>query len=151
MKILSCFQSFGFTRNETKVILLLSATFLVGLGIRYYNSNTISQQPAGKAFDYSIPDSIFAARSAHPYQTPSPKSDQKDSSNGKPAPKSLVNINTATKTDLMRLPGIGPAYAERIISYRQDNGPFQSVGDLRKVKGIGVKKLERLRPFVLLK
>ena len=151
MKFLSYLQSFGFTRNETKVILLLSATFLVGLGLRYYRSNTTSQQPPGRRFDYSIPDSIFAARSAPGYQTRSSSSERQDSSNAKPGPRSLVNINTATRTDLMTLPGIGPAYAERIISYRQDNGPFQSVDDLRKVKGIGVKKLERVRPFVRLK
>ncbi len=60
----------------------------------------------------------------------------------------LIDINTAPKIDLLTLPKIGPVTAERIITYRDDYGPFKSIDDLLKVKGIGVKTLKKLKPFI---
>lgn len=57
----------------------------------------------------------------------------------------VVNVNTGTLEQLCLLPGIGQHTASRIISYREANGPFQSVDDLQQVKGIGTATLERLR------
>jgi comEA protein len=56
-----------------------------------------------------------------------------------------VNINTATASELDTLPGIGPAYAGRIIDYRNANGGFKSIDEIKNVKGIGDKTFEKFR------
>lgn len=58
-----------------------------------------------------------------------------------------LDINAASETELQRLPGIGPTLSKRIVEAREDR-PFSSVEDLRRVKGIGPKTLENLKPFV---
>jgi comEA protein len=60
----------------------------------------------------------------------------------------LIDLNRATAGDLERLPRVGPALARRIVEHRDQHGPFRRVEDLRRVKGIGEKTLERLRPMV---
>jgi competence protein ComEA len=60
-------------------------------------------------------------------------------------PDEPIDINRASPEDLARLPGIGPTLAKRIVEGR----PFASVADLRRVKGIGAKTLEKLRPHVV--
>ena len=59
-----------------------------------------------------------------------------------------LDLNTATKKQLMELPGIGEVLAQRILDYRQSQGVFVSTEDLLNVQGIGVKKLEQIEPFV---
>ncbi|TFD51588.1 ComEA family DNA-binding protein [Cryobacterium frigoriphilum] len=60
----------------------------------------------------------------------------------------IVNLNTATVADLDTLPRIGPAMAQRILDYREANGPFTSTDDLRNVTGIGDKTFEALKDLV---
>jgi competence protein ComEA len=60
----------------------------------------------------------------------------------------LLNINTATASELEDLPGIGPVLAERIVAYRQEHGPFQKVEDLLRVPGIGPAKLADIEGLV---
>jgi competence protein ComEA len=59
-----------------------------------------------------------------------------------------LNLNTATREDLVALPGIGPAKAQAIVDYRNQHGPFRTVDELRKVKGIGEKLFLQLKPEV---
>ena len=56
-----------------------------------------------------------------------------------------VSINKATSEELQTVRGIGPALAERIIGYRDANGGFKSMDDLREVRGIGNLKFERIK------
>lgn len=57
----------------------------------------------------------------------------------------LININTADSEALQKLPGIGPATAEKIISYRSENGKFKSVEEIKNVNGIGEKTFEKFK------
>lgn len=63
----------------------------------------------------------------------------------------LININKADIQGLTSLPGIGPAKAEAIISYREENGGFKSVQDLMEVTGIGQKTFEKLETYITVK
>jgi competence protein ComEA len=60
-----------------------------------------------------------------------------------------VDINTADWPELVQLPGIGPTLAKRIVETRQKDGPFVKHDDLRRVRGIGPKKMESIRPYLL--
>lgn len=62
-----------------------------------------------------------------------------------------LNLNTANEDQLMLLPTVGPAKAERIVSWRKKNGAFKRVADLRRVKGFGYKTFKKLEPFLDIK
>ena len=62
-----------------------------------------------------------------------------------------VDVNAASVDDLVAVPGIGKSLAQRIVDFRQKNGPFKSVDDLLKVQGIGEKSLEKLRPHLVVR
>jgi competence ComEA-like helix-hairpin-helix protein len=66
----------------------------------------------------------------------------------KPIHPPVLNLNTASFSQFQLLPGIGPKMAQRIVEYRKAHGPFQNPGQLTEVKGIGPKKLEKLKPFL---
>ena len=59
-----------------------------------------------------------------------------------------ININAATVKELTALPGIGKKKAEAIIAYRTENGKFNSVDDLRKVKGVGKNIFEKIKGHI---
>jgi competence protein ComEA len=61
-----------------------------------------------------------------------------------------VNVNTANLNELETIKGIGPVKAQAIIDYRTKNGPFKSIDDLDKVKGIGKKTIDKIRNDVTL-
>lgn len=64
------------------------------------------------------------------------------------APTRPISLNKASKNELLELPGVGPAMADRIIADRREHGSFKHVEDLKRVKGIGSKKFEKLRKYL---
>jgi competence protein ComEA len=65
----------------------------------------------------------------------------------KPPPAGKIDLNRASETELRSLPGIGPKLSARIVEARQKQ-PFRTIDELRRVKGIGAKTLEKLRPYI---
>ncbi len=127
-------QHLAFTRQETLAIAFLAAALLIGQAVRWYRSSGPAQVPLT---DYRTIDSEFVARAEAVEE-------------GAPARLSpgCININTATLEQLTALPGIGPVTAEKILTFRRENGPFERAEDLLEVKGIGPKKLARIRPYL---
>ena len=64
---------------------------------------------------------------------------------------SIVNINTANETELEELPGIGASIAGRIIEYRNKNGKFKSIEDIKNVTGIGDSKFDKIKDLIRVK
>lgn len=69
--------------------------------------------------------------------------------NGKQTLK--VNINTATNEELQKLPGIGETMANRIVTYRKQNGKFSKLEDLKNVSGIGEAKFNNIKNYIYIK
>jgi competence protein ComEA len=70
---------------------------------------------------------------------------------GETAGNGTVNLNSAQSSELQTLPGIGPAKAEAIIEYRETNGPYKSIEDLKEISGIGDKTFEKLKDLISVK
>jgi competence protein ComEA len=64
------------------------------------------------------------------------------------SPAEKININTAGSAELQQLPRIGPKVAQRILDYREQNGKFNRIEDLMKVRGIGEKTFESLKDLI---
>lgn len=64
------------------------------------------------------------------------------------AKQGKINLNKADETQLQNLPGIGPSKAAAILEYRETNGPFKSVEDLKNISGIGDKTFEKLKDLI---
>ncbi|NLI56294.1 ComEA family DNA-binding protein [bacterium] len=76
------------------------------------------------------------------------QSDTSSSINSSTNKSNLININTASQKELEELPGIGPALAQKIIDYREKNGYFSTIEDIKKVSGIGDKRFEAIKDSI---
>ena len=70
------------------------------------------------------------------------------SSSGGAQAGQIIDINRAGVEELIEIPGIGKSLAQRIVDFRDEHGPFKRVEDLLKIRGIGEKSLEKIRPHV---
>jgi len=121
-----------FTPKEQGVLVFLIVCLVSGIGIRMY------QHHWAPLPDTDIENVLLQNRSEFYGKMYQPKS----------TPSAGVDINTADIDELQQIPGVGPVFSRRILDYREKNGKFISVEDLLKVKGIGRKTFEKMRPFL---
>lgn len=137
----------GFTPAESKVAAGLAVIVLLFSLIAVY------QRLVRPAPHYSFHTYVIA--SSDNAELPGPEPTRPQSSEASPqqavAVQGLLNVNTADYADLVRLPGIGPVLAGRIMEYRDRHGPFMAVDSLIHVSGIGTVKLEKIRPLIIIR
>lgn len=121
-----------FTRKEQGVLVFLSVCLVLGIGIRFY------QQHWAPLPDTKSENMQLLNRPENLKKLYQPKT----------IPSAVIDINKADIGELQKIPGVGPVFSKRILDFREKNGKFFSVEDLLKVKGIGKKTLEKMRPFL---
>ena len=89
---------------------------------------------------------VVLLAAAHPQAAPQRPSGSRAVAT--PAVAGVVNLNTASATELEALPGIGAKTAARIVEYRQKNGPFKKIEELMNIRGVGEKNFLKLKPQI---
>lgn len=127
------------TRAEKGVILFLVSGFLTGYAVKTYRER-IQPLPVLDAEPYA--DSTRAVFDA--------ASETGMAANTPPAGHATgrIDVNTASRADLVKIPGIGPVTAERIILFRESKGLFVTLSELKNVKGIGEKTFLKIKPYL---
>jgi len=142
------FKTKLFTDKESVAIGFLAITFIIGMGINY-----IRDRIAEDRLEETIPLMLkeiaeFEKTSAMVEARIKEREDtfrlNEDGS------LRYIEINKAGLEALKLLPGIGPVIAERILTRRKNEGPFERVEELLSVKGIGVKKLKKIEKFIVM-
>jgi competence protein ComEA len=123
---------FGFTRKEQGLLIFLTVSFLAGTVVWLYRDRWIPLPVLDETLEAKR--SVFTGDSLV--------------SDSKAVSFRRISINGATADQLQTLPGIGPVMAGRIVEYRLTHGGFRSINDLLKIKGIGRKTLEKLKPYI---
>ncbi len=170
-------QKIHFTKSEFRVIVFLLLVLLSGLLIklsknylapgkdsfdykrtdRILNSRFDGKRFAANDSTDTGDTSSFTAKEKEITEKTNRRNDSLTKTEGKIKKKGskeenlkgkTVNINTAPKEELMLLPGVGESTAEKIIAYRSEHKGFRKIEDIQKIKGIGKKKFEKLKPFI---
>ncbi|MEM1042245.1 MAG: helix-hairpin-helix domain-containing protein [Bacteroidota bacterium] len=162
-------QRLAITAPEAAALLFVAGVLLAGLGVRYYQNHTVPYAPdyyaaldaaldaravalrtgsdtAAVAASDSIRAKDVAPHAALPVVAASAWASR--SARRSALGPVRMNLNTASERLLQRLPGIGPALAGRITTYRSQHGDFAQPGHLVRVKGIGPKTFEKLEPYL---
>ncbi len=134
----------GFTPSEQRAVLLLLSTFGLGIVVWWYRAS--QPPPEINPAELAAFENFLRTVSRDSLHSPSRASTQTPSAL---APTARVDLNAATYNELVKLPGIGPVMAKRILEFRATNGRFKRLQDLRKVKGIGAKTYEKLAPWLM--
>ena len=160
----------GYTRRQLVIVVSLVAGGAAGLAIDHWRHanpdvvaylETLDRAPATVGEPVTLGEPVTRRLSARAQDAPhanapapargarGPAPSARDGGRARPARAdnaTPLDVNLASAAELERLPGVGPALAARIVDVRAREGPFGSVDDLRRVRGVGVATLERLRP-----
>jgi competence ComEA-like helix-hairpin-helix protein len=135
----------GFTPAESKIAVGLAALVLIASIVVIYQRLV---RPAPQVFlethMVSTDENVLTSDPVKPQSSVADRTPPLPPS----ADRKLLDINTADYADLVRLPGIGPVLAGRIMEYRDRHGPFVAIDSLINVSGIGAVKLGKIRPLI---
>jgi len=135
------------SRQEERFLLVLLGLFIVGSGVWYVRRTAASGERMDWRRQQQRLQTAFQAPAAKA-GTPKPAPPPAMVTGKQRAISNKININSASAKELERLPRVGPVMAQRILSFRNEHGPFHSVEDLKQIKGIGEKTLARIRDRV---
>jgi len=161
----------SFTKNETKVLVFIISVLIVGLGLKYYKE--VLSKP-DTPYNYTESDQKFLEKSRLLLSDSIVENDslftederklidsleasedslkEKDYNTDKKNKLELneksVNINTASRQELISLPGIGEKISQRIIDYREAHNGFKKIEEIMEVKGIAEKKFEKIKCYI---
>ena len=127
-----------------KILIIIALALFAG--IIFYNAFYIP--PA------TIPTVIYLDKDPDNSQDDTKSSDENsnsqdsNSSDSSPSISGKININTASASELDKLPGVGEAIAKKIIEYREYNGNFSSIEEIKNVSGIGYSKFEKMKDYI---
>ena len=93
-------------------------------------------------------EQVLVPEMALPSTGPAPAGTPGPASTAPPGAPAQLNINTATAAELVALPHIGPALAQRIVDYRNAHGPFRAIADVMQVKGIGPAIFQQIKDSI---
>jgi competence protein ComEA len=137
-----------FTKQEQRFILLLLFSFSLGLGVKYVREKRYEPDQAWVKEKEEI-----LAEFKERARTTGGDSEAAVQEDVQPAAAKVklikkVNINSASEREFETLPKIGPVIAKRIVEDRRQNGPFRSVEELQRVKGIGSKTFAMIKEYI---
>jgi competence ComEA-like helix-hairpin-helix protein len=132
-----------YTRRQLTLLLIVVLVTGAGIGIDRWRRTHPEQAERLEALDRAQP---ATAPTTTPPRSPRPA---RPVAHAAPSPASTpLDLNRASQQDLEGLPGIGAGLAARIVDSRAQRGIFDSVDDLRRIRGIGATTLARLRPLL---
>jgi competence ComEA-like helix-hairpin-helix protein len=140
-------ETTGWTTGDRRFLWVSCSVTAILLGLHTWRDVQANRAPVTIRSAVVGPATNESSQLAVPVLTPVVADDQ-TTSRAAVETTFQLDINTATVSEWNQLPGIGPTLAERIVHDRQTQGPFHSVDDLSRVKGIGAKTLAKLRPHL---
>ncbi|MBR1779668.1 MAG: helix-hairpin-helix domain-containing protein [Clostridia bacterium] len=134
-----------------KILIIIALVFFAG--IIFYNAFYIKDPsiPTVIYLDKDPEESQYSSDSDNSGSQAADSSLSSNSSNESSAGNTVngkININSASKDELEKLPGVGDAIAKKIIEYREYNGNFSSIEEIKGVSGIGESKFEKMKNFI---
>ena len=135
-----------FTDKESVAIGFLAITFMIGMGINYIRDG-IAEERLEEAIPLMLKEIAEFEKTSVMLESRIAEEENTFSLNEDGSLRA-IEINRAGFEALTLLPGIGSVIAERILTRRNNEGPFEVVEDLLSIKGIGVKKFEKIKKFV---
>ena len=142
------FKTKIFTDKESVAIGFLAIMFMIGMGVNYIRDR-LAEERLGESVPLILKEIVEFKKTSAMLESRISEEEKNFSLNEDGSLKS-IEINKAGFESLTLLPGIGPVIAERILARRNNEGPFEMVEDLLSIKGIGVKKFEKIEKYIVM-